>query len=195
MNAMMLKVLLVEACERHKDPAELLEFINERLAGVCRTGGFVSMFVARFDPQQMLLQYANAGHESGVLLPAKGELTELPSTGMVLGVRDGEVWETQSWRLRPGDRLLLATDGVTEAMNGDGRMFGRKRLAEQFAVCRNTEFRETLSELRAALAEHCDGRPYSDDVTMLLLEAAPSETSEMSRRWPDAAHEWQTHSG
>ena len=55
LSAMMLKVLLAEACEHHSDPADILEFINRRLTGVCRTDGFVTMFVARFDTREMAL--------------------------------------------------------------------------------------------------------------------------------------------
>ena len=52
LSAMMLKVLLVEACEHHSDPSRILEFINRSLAGVCRTDGFMTMFVARFDTRE-----------------------------------------------------------------------------------------------------------------------------------------------
>jgi serine phosphatase RsbU (regulator of sigma subunit) len=177
LSAMMLKVLLVEACERNSDPSDILEFINRRLTGVCRTDGFVTMFVARFDTQAMTLHYASAGHESGLLLPAEGELTELTSTGMILGVMEDESWTTRTMAVHPGDRLLLVTDGVTEAMNPREQMFGRKKLADSFNACRDTDMSGTLERIGSEVADYCENRPYSDDVTLLALEVTADRPS------------------
>ena len=176
LNAMMLKVLMVEACERHDEPGEILGFINRRLTGVCRTDNFVTMFVAHCDAQQMSLRYANAGHESGLFLPAEGDLTELRSTGTLLGVVEDQTWTTQAIKIQTGDRLLLTTDGVTEAMNSHEQLFGREQLATVFKALRNLGVKETLQGIGDAVAEHCGDRAHSDDITLLVLEVTAEST-------------------
>lgn len=170
LNAMMLKVLLVEACERHSDPANILAFINRRLTGVCRTDNFVTMFLVRFNSQQMIMQYANAGHETGLLLPREGNVMELTATGMVLGIMVDQSWGTRTITIRPGDRLLLATDGVTEAMDSRGQLFGRKRLLEDFESSRDLKTNEAIQAIGNAVAEHCKQSTFSDDITLLIFE-------------------------
>ena len=134
------------------------------------------MVVARFDTTGLVLHYASAGHESGLLLPAEGRLTELTSTGMILGILEDENWITRTVALHRGDRLLLVTDGVTEAMNAQERMFGRKRLADGFEACRDKEIGEAIVSMGKAVADYCEKRPYSDDVTLLALEVATDRT-------------------
>ena len=138
------------------------------------------MFVARLDTREMALHYANAGHESGLLLPAGGKLTELTSTGMILGVMEDESWTTRTVAVHPGDRLLLVTDGVTEAMNPKEQMFGRQKLADSFNTCRDTDVSGTLERIGSAVADYCENRPYSDDVTLLALEVTADSSSDQS---------------
>lgn len=170
LSAMMLKAFLLHASDHHSDPREILEFINHRLAVVCPTENFVTMFVARCDPKTGTLQYASAGHETGLLIPSKGGLIELPSTGLVLGVMENAEWDSKTLAVEPGDRLLLVTDGVTEAMNRDGELFGRKRLASTFEALRDLEMHEALARIAQQVAEHCADYAQTDDVTLLAFE-------------------------
>jgi len=166
----MLKAFLLDASEHHSDPSEILGFINHRLAVVCQTENFVTMFVARCDPEAKTLQYASAGHETGLLLASKGRLTKLPSTGIVLGIMEDAVWETATLGFDLGDRLLLVTDGVTEAMNPEEKLFGRQRLASTFEACKDIGIHEAVKQIGHVVAEHCAGCPQTDDVTLLALE-------------------------
>ncbi len=172
MNAMMLKVLVAEACDRDSDPTRILEFVNRRLTGVCRTDGFVTMFVARLDTRHMVLQYASAGHEHGLLLRG-GELLELRATGMVLGVLEDQAWCTEVVSVRAGDRLLLVTDGVTEARNATDDLFCRERLAASFVACQGETVVETVAAIGQAVRDFCEDRAFLDDVTLLALEITP----------------------
>lgn len=169
LNAMLLKAFLVDASERYSNPGEILGFINQRLCAVCRTDFFVTMFVARCNSEHKELQYASAGHEPGLLLNLSEELTELSATGMVLGIASDNSWSTQSFSTQAGDRLLLATDGVTEAATAEGEMLGRKRLADLFRVSADKEIGQTLREVATAVFEHCGDQPQTDDITMLAL--------------------------
>jgi len=73
-------------------------------------------------------------------------------------------------RLR--DRLLLSTDGVTDAMNPSGERFGRKRLIEELEAGAGHSIEECIGRIRHALDEHCEGRVPADDITLLALEIA-----------------------
>jgi len=170
LSAMMLKAFLLDAGGHHCDPGEVLAFINHRLAVVCRTENFASMFLARWDPRANTIRYASAGHESGLLLDPQGGLSELPSTGLLLGVSEDGTWATETLVVGPRDRLLLVTDGATEAMNHQGELFGRARLAQTFKAGRDEEIDAALRRIDRAIAEHSAGHARTDDLTVLALE-------------------------
>lgn len=71
-----------------------------------------------------------------------------------------------------GDRLLLLTDGVTEAMNPQGELFGRQRLAELFVACRDMGVDQTIQRMEQELRDHCAGECQNDDVTLVVMEIA-----------------------
>jgi serine phosphatase RsbU (regulator of sigma subunit) len=174
LTATMLKAFLMDASEYHSDPAEILEFINHRLAVVCHTESFVTMFVARWNPDAKTLQYASAGHETGLLLTSKGGLIELPSTGLVLGIVEDAAWETATRGFDQGDQLLLVTDGVTEAMNPAEELFGRQRLAAAFEACKDIGIHEAVRQIGQTIADHCADRPQTDDLTLLAFKVQNS---------------------
>ncbi len=177
LSATMLKAFLQEATEQLCEPREILRFVNHRLAVLCRTENFASMAVVRCDLASHTLQYASAGHESGLLLAADGQLTELPSTGILLGILDEPDWGTQTLAFGPADRLLLATDGVTEAMDARQQMFGRQRLADQWQAARKRSIDEAIDRIARALDVHTANGPSNDDVTLLALEISSSTSS------------------
>ena len=170
LSATMLKAFLQEATEHHADPSRILRFVNHRLAVACRTENFASMVVVRWDLSSRRLQYASAGHESGLLLTAEGRLTELPSTGLLLGIVAEAEWQTRTFPAGPGDRLLLATDGVTEAMDARQQLFGRERLAAQWQAGRKLPLGEAVDRIAQPLDEQTADGPTSDDVTLPALE-------------------------
>jgi len=170
LSAAMLKAYLQNASEHHTDPAEILRFLNYRLAVISQTDSFTTMCIAVVDSDRETLRYASAGHEKGLLLKANGHLSELPSTGLILGIIEDTDWTIETLDVGPGDRLLLVTDGVTEAMNREGELFGRQRLAGTFEACKAIEIREAVKRIGDVVAEHCAGRAQTDDVTLLALE-------------------------
>ena len=120
MGAAMLKMLVANAVEHHADPGEVLDYINRRFVAASLPGYFASVFLARWHPQTLRLDYANAGHEPGLLYSAGG-VTSLKATGLFVGVDDELTWETQTRLVHPGERLLIMTDGVVEAADAEHR--------------------------------------------------------------------------
>lgn len=176
LSAAMLKAYLQDASEHHSNPGEILRFLNYRLAVVSQTDNFATMCIAEVDSDRKRLRYASAGHESGFLLGRSGRVTELPSTGIVLGIIEDADWKTETLALGAGDRLLLATDGVTEAMNREEELFGRERLARTFEACRRVPIQECVNRIGHTVAEHCGAGAQGDDITLLAFEVTKEWT-------------------
>ncbi|UCE50215.1 MAG: serine/threonine-protein phosphatase, partial [Phycisphaerales bacterium] len=93
----------------------------------CRDGEFISLFDAAIDVDDMTMVYCNCGHEPAILL-RDGEVTDLEKGGLVLGVDPEAEYEVETLRLEQGDCLLFFTDGLIDAANFEGELWGKERL-------------------------------------------------------------------
>ena len=108
------------------------------------------------------LEFVNCGHVQPVLVSG-GKIERIKESNVPLGLLPSVTYESGKRKLSPGDRLLLFTDGVTEAENGQGEFFGDERLEE--AAARSNPFEAIFSEVRT----FCAGVPLSDDCTVFEL--------------------------
>lgn len=92
-------------------------------------GEFITLFIAHVDVKAMTMTYCNCGHEPGVLVRGD-EIIELDKGGLVLGVMEDVDYEVSTVKLARDDAILLYTDGLIDAMNYEGQMWGRDRLIE-----------------------------------------------------------------
>jgi len=101
---------------------------------------------------------------------ASGELSTLNATGMPVGLMEtAEFGVAEEW-LAPGDKVIIYTDGVTEAQNAAGEFFGKKRL-RQIVTARAGERCQTVHDaIQEAVTEFTEGAPQSDDITLVVLE-------------------------
>lgn len=153
------------------DPGRLLARTNRCLVDDLGDH-FVTLFLARLDPAGRSLTYANAGHWPGHVLGLDGKCrAELRSTSFPLGLVAGADFPTSdAVRLEPGDRLLLLTDGVTEATSPSGEPFGVVRALDVVRESPPGDPKAVLAALTARLDEFAHGR-FLDDRTAVLLEA------------------------
>jgi len=132
---------------------------------------FITAFHGILDASNGLLAYSNAGHNPPLLMNANRESSFIEYGEQPLGMFPETRYHQHHLRLRPGDVLVLYTDGVTEASNPEGVEFGRERLAE--AVKQNYErpARELIASLEMAVLEWTANAGATDDVTFFVIKA------------------------
>jgi sigma-B regulation protein RsbU (phosphoserine phosphatase) len=138
---------------------------------VCRntdSDRFITFFYAQLDGSSRRLAYVNAGHNPPFVMRSDGSHERLRVGGAVLGVFDGRNYELGSAQLLPGDRVVLFTDGVTEACNRSGEEFGEVRLLRLLEDHRTLSADKLQAKILAVVAEFSGGR-WQDDATLLVL--------------------------
>jgi len=147
---------------------EVIRRINVMLCRDTKPGEFVTLFYGVLDARTRRFTYCNAGHPPALLL-RDGQVTELPSDGMVLGVSPDEPYAQSFIDLRKGDVLLLYTDGVADGMNFAQETFGRQRVTEAFR--RGGDTAETVAQnILWELRKFVGMAKRTDDVTMIVAK-------------------------
>ena len=156
------------AAQSHTSPAEMLQRVNEALFPYIPPNMFVTCFYAILDPQSASLTYANAGHDLPYL-HRDGDCEELRARGMPLGLMPGMGYEEKETILEAGESALFYSDGLVEAHDPKGEMFGFPRL--QALVAKHGEVGALgdllMEELYSFVGE---GWEQEDDITLLTLQ-------------------------
>ncbi len=129
---------------------------------------FITFFYAQLDGPMRRLAYVNAGHNAPFVLRSNGSHERLCDGGTVLGVFASPDYELGAAQLSPGDRVVLFTDGVTEARDAVGEEFGEVRLLRLLEDHRALSADELQAKILAAAGEFSGGR-WQDDATLLVL--------------------------
>lgn len=151
-----------------EEPGKVLSRVHDNLRMTIDPGRFLTLFLAIVDPETGSLTYASAGHPEGLLWKG-GEAAWLNLTGPPLGV-DVEIdHETQRVEgLRPGDGLLLYSDGLVEARDRAGELYGQERLAE-FAIRSQGSAEAQVEAILAEVAGFNAGRRNDDRTAVVVL--------------------------
>jgi len=164
--ASMVKMAATSQRDQAAHPARLLAGMNAALCGNTQ-GQFVTAAYVHLDAQRRELRYAAAGHPAMLLL-RNGRVIEIAENGLLLAATVDALYTEKSMTLERGDRLLLYTDGLLEAKNGDGRLFGDESLA---AALRNTAALTPVDAVERIIAEvqHW-AATQEDDLTALVCD-------------------------
>jgi serine phosphatase RsbU (regulator of sigma subunit)/ketosteroid isomerase-like protein len=153
-------------------PGKVLERVNETLLARIPPNMFVTCFYAILEPESGSLTYANAGHDLPYL-HRNGDAEELRARGMPLGLMPGRGYEEKKTILEAGERALFYSDGLVEAHDPKGEMFGFPRL--RALIAEHAEERSLgnllLEELYSFVG---DSWEQEDDITLLTLERSSS---------------------
>jgi sigma-B regulation protein RsbU (phosphoserine phosphatase) len=151
--------------------SEVATRLNDQLYSNIPLHKFITAFYGVLDMSSRRLTFTNAGHNPPILLRANGEWIRLEAGGSVLGGFAETVFEEDSVHLDAGDRLLLFTDGLTEAWNQNGEQFGEKRLIE--LLFRNKDrSAEDLKEIVFQAVEDFSGQTFEDDAALMVIAVA-----------------------
>lgn len=191
----LLRTYATEYSTRYPDsyayhPERVVATVNQSILTDTRSDLFATVFFGFIDPRLGSFTYVNAGHNPPLLFEANGDCRQaraLVNTGIPVGILADTTWERGSLRMKPGDTLVLYTDGLTEAQDHDGAFFGEARLVE--VVCGMLGRAAAgvrlgiTTEVRAFMA----GRPPHDDITLLVVrrtEATEHEPEPPEPRQP-----------
>ena len=152
------------------EPQALCQQVNRILCGNIAEGRFISFFYCVLDAAAGVLSYSNAGHYLPLLVRADGTVERLGAGGPVLGVIPAAEYEQASVALGSGDRLILFTDGLTEARDESDDEFGEPRLIDAAVRHRACSAPALQARLADAVATFTGGR-LQDDATLIVLAA------------------------
>jgi sigma-B regulation protein RsbU (phosphoserine phosphatase) len=158
--------------------SDILERINRLMLARGESGMFATGFLARLDRATLELTYSNAGHNHPLLLRADGRIEVLHRGGLLLGVFEDPRLEEGSVTLAPGDRVILYTDGVTEARSPDGDFFGEERLGDELrALAPGLSAEEIALSLRETVRAFSQSDELEDDMTVVVLRVPERATA------------------
>ena len=132
---------------------------------------FTTAVLGEYNPVSRRLTYVNAGHNAPILRRANGAIEILEAGGLPLGIRLDRPYETASLELRPGDALILFTDGVVEAFNESGEEFGNERWLGAIRSLPDWDASQTLQFLMKRVDEFVGATRQSDDITCLVFRS------------------------
>ncbi|MGI8741584.1 MAG: SpoIIE family protein phosphatase [Bryobacteraceae bacterium] len=157
------------------DPVEIAgmmsrinRFLNERTQGE----KYATVFYCTLNAGG-LLHWANAAHPRPYLVRAGAGLTNLDTTGLPLGMLDSGEYAVRQIQLKPGDKIVIYSDGLSEAENADGEFFDKKGLTETIRIHAALGSAALLQELTHAVEEFTENGILTDDITIVVLEYQP----------------------
>jgi sigma-B regulation protein RsbU (phosphoserine phosphatase) len=155
-------------CKSDPSPAQLVSQLNTALKENLPQSKFVTLFLGRLDTRSGEIEYANAGHLPPLWIHRNG-VEELGDTDLVLGIVTRADYNTRRLVLAPGDSLVLFTDGLSEAENGEGEELSPMRFADRLQKLHGARAEQVTAALEEAVLQHVGDAPLADDVTLVVV--------------------------
>lgn len=164
--------LLRAEATRGVQPVEVLDHVNQHLLEMNETGMFVTVLYGVLDRHTRQFAYIRAGHELPLVVDARAQLTtpEL-GIGQPLGVFDSPRFDEQAIALPPSSLLLVYTDGITEAMDVAGKLFGMGRLEVALQDIRQAPVETAADSLLQRVASYRGTAAQADDMTLVAVRS------------------------
>ena len=168
---MLSKRILEDLARQERTPSTILEKANDLLCDNNQAEMFVTVWLGILEISTGKLTAANAGHEFPAICKKGGSFELYKDThGFVVGGMEGVHYKGYDLQLNPGDKLFVYTDGVPEATDGSGEMFGTDRMIETLSSCTDNTPKEILQGVKSAVDSFVGDAEQFDDLTMMCLE-------------------------
>jgi phosphoserine phosphatase RsbU/P len=151
-----------------ENPADICSQLNRVVSENMSAGKFITMFYGVLDTERHTLRYTNAGHIPPVLIRSNGSIARLHEGGVVLGIFPDAHYEEMEIPFEPGDRLVLFTDGITEASTTGLEEFGIDRLTNLMTVHHDGPASRLLGAIMSSVAEFT-AQGLQDDATLMII--------------------------
>ena len=154
------------------DLAELMKRVNNLIYKASSANHYATAFYAEYDPRSGQLSYVNAGHNPPAILrksDAMCQVFRLGTGGPVIGLLQQSSYEQASFPVKPGDLIVLFTDGLSESMNAHNEEWGEDRLIEFARTWHGAPAFEAMTRILSAAEAFAAGAPQHDDMTLVVL--------------------------
>lgn len=165
--------LRAQALHPHSDLTALIGDVNRLVYESSPTAFFASLFYAEYEPATRMLQYVNAGHNPPIILRPQMESCELfhlRAQAVPIGMFADTQFSATKFQLAKDDILVAYTDGITEAANASGELWGLERLERLLRSCNRMAPNEIVERILAEVSEFANGEPQHDDVTLVVMK-------------------------
>lgn len=157
----------------NSNAVEVIKDANTLIASDSESGMFVTLFYAILDLKKKTMDYVNAGHNPPVIFIRKtGYLEGLTTRGIALGAMDTIEPEEKKIDLESGDVIVFYTDGVTEAMDNKGELFGEKRLYKLVKSNNNLSAKDIVDKIKESVMDFSQDQSQFDDITLMVLKVS-----------------------
>jgi len=151
----------------------VMQQLNQTLHAIAPTGRFMTMMLGLVDQVNNRFCFTNAGHPNPILVRGQ-HVTEIGrSHGLMLGALEDEVYDRSLVQLEPRDMLVVFSDGISEAMSSDRRLFRSTGIMQAIRNCRSETPQQILDAINSNLDTHTEGCDGADDRTLLVLQVNP----------------------
>jgi serine phosphatase RsbU (regulator of sigma subunit) len=166
----LLLAVLRTLVDEQLDPAELVQRLNVQISRHSPASRFITLFYAMYDPASGLLRYVNAGQNPPLVRRASGRFERLSATGVALGMFERSAFVEAQTMLNPGDRLVMYSDGITEAEDPSGQPLEETGLEQAIELYANSSASALASHILSVVEAHVRQSRFMDDLTVLILK-------------------------
>ena len=168
---MVINILIVNRARVGGTPADILDYVNKDATEHNTSGMFVTVWLGILELSTGKVIAANAGHDDALICHRNGETAPMKSRhNIVLGAFEESRYKDFEFVLEKGDKMLLYTDGLTEATDIHDQLFGRERAIQAFDAYKDRDPQGIIEGVRSRVDEFVGEAPQFDDLTMLCLE-------------------------
>jgi sigma-B regulation protein RsbU (phosphoserine phosphatase) len=165
--------LRAQALHPHLDLTALIRDVNRLVHESSPTAFFASLFYAEYEPARRMLQYVNAGHNPPIVVrpgTSSCELFHLHAEAVPIGMYAEVQFKATQFQLAKDDILVAYTDGITEAANISGELWGVERLESLLRSCSRMAPGEIVERILGKVSDFANGEPQRDDVTLVVMK-------------------------